>query len=76
MHFVVFLVKLLTTPPPGGVCAGERCLRSFLNKNRLEMHFVVFLVTTAFFSYSRMGQISSTLLMDIHLGTLTSQTWW
>ena len=23
-----------------------------------------------------MGQISSTLLMDIHLGTLTSQTWW
>ena len=28
------------------------------------------------FSYSRMGQISSTLLMDIHLGMLTSQTWW
>ena len=36
------------TPPGGGVCGGERCLRSFLNENRLEMHFVVSLVTTAF----------------------------
>ena len=42
-------IKLLSTPPPGGgVCGGERCLRSFRNKNRLEMHFVVFVVTTAF----------------------------
>jgi len=48
MLFAVFVVKVLSSPPPG-VCGGERVLRSFLNKNRLEMLFVVFVVTTAFF---------------------------
>ena len=41
------------------------------------MHFAFFQVTEVFFlSCSQTGHTSSTLLMDIHRGMPTSQTWW